>query len=438
MINIRRDVDDVFYRYKMHPIQSKIEGKGNGIKTVIPNIMDVSHDLARPPTYLTKFFGFELGAQSKVVGEGATQRHIVNGAHDKEKLQDLLDVFINKFVLCGECKNPETELVIVKGHVLRECKACGKRTEIDKGHKLSGFIVKTPPGGDKNGAVANGKKGGKKSRKGKHNANNGEEEAVLPQVGNGDASPNEDDLGDDEESIAKIQAEAAELAEPETKLGEDEWGVDTSPEAVQARQKALEEAMGKVALASPGAGDDEDDEEDPFGGSGDSAYDQLGTWVQDETKELGEVPSDVEIYKKAKELGIETRSKTLTVLVQCVFSENICKEIPKRAALFHKVLSPTSHTANVQLIAENPKAEKNLLGGLERFIGLTHPDLIPQVPKILLAFYEGDVLTEEALLKWGGKKASSRFVDKETSRKVRKAAAPFLKWLEEAEEAEEE
>jgi translation initiation factor 5 len=75
-------------------------------------MLDVAHDLGRPPIYLTKFFGFELGAQAKVVGDGPTQRHIVNGAHDKEKLQDLLDVFINKFVLCGECKNPETELII--------------------------------------------------------------------------------------------------------------------------------------------------------------------------------------------------------------------------------------------------------------------------------------------------------------------------------------
>ena len=86
------------------------------------------------------------------------------------------------------------------------------------------------------------------------------------------------------------------------------------------------------------------------------------------------------------------------------------------------------------MIGENAKAEKNILGGLERFIGLTHPELISQVPKILLAFYNGDVLSEEALLKWGGKKASGRFVDKETSKSVRKAAAPFLKWLEEAEE----
>jgi translation initiation factor 5 len=51
-----------------------------------------------------------------------------------------------------------------------------------------------------------------------------------------------------------------------------------------------------------------------------------------------------------------------------------------------------------------------------------------------LGFYNGEVLSEEALLKWGSKKSSSRFVDKETSRKVRKAAAPFLQWLEEAEE----
>lgn len=302
-------------------------------------MLDVAHDLARPPFYITKFFGFELGAQAKVVGDGPTQRHIVNGAHDKEKLQDLLDVFINKFVLCGECKNPETALNVKGQHVFRECKACGKRTEIDKGHKLSSFIVKSPPGGNTSGAAvgANGKKGGKKSRKGKHNnaTGNGAEDGEQ-QNGAGDGSPVGSDQGDDEETIAKITAEAAELAEPETKLGEDEWGVDTSAAAVQARQRALEEVMGKVALGTP-TGEDDEEEEDPFTNGGDNPYDQLGTWIQDEHKKTGSIPDDVEIYKKAKELGIETKSKTLTVLVQCVFTVNICKEIPKRAPLFHKV-----------------------------------------------------------------------------------------------------
>jgi len=153
--------------------------------------------------------------------------------------------------------------------------------------------------------------------------------------GNGGDSPIGSDQGDDEETIAKITLEAAELpVEPETKLGQDdEWGVDTSAAAVQARQRALDETMAKVSLGTP-TGEDDEEDEDQFANGVDNPYDQLGTWVQDEHKETGEMPSDVEIYKKTKELGIESKSKTLTVLVQCVFTENICKEIPSRAALF--------------------------------------------------------------------------------------------------------
>ena len=40
-----------------------------------------------------------------------TARYIVNGAHESSKLQDMLDGFIRKFVLCPECDNPETDLV---------------------------------------------------------------------------------------------------------------------------------------------------------------------------------------------------------------------------------------------------------------------------------------------------------------------------------------
>lgn len=47
-VNIRRDVTDPFYRYKMERLQSKIEGKGNGIKTVIVNLSNVADQLARP------------------------------------------------------------------------------------------------------------------------------------------------------------------------------------------------------------------------------------------------------------------------------------------------------------------------------------------------------------------------------------------------------
>lgn len=58
---------------------------------------------------VTKFFGFELGAQTTTNTDA--DRYIVNGAHDAEKLQDLLDVFIQRYVLCKSCKNPETDIV---------------------------------------------------------------------------------------------------------------------------------------------------------------------------------------------------------------------------------------------------------------------------------------------------------------------------------------
>ena len=50
MLNVNRSVQDAFYRYKMPRLQAKVEGKGNGVKTVIPNMVDIAKSLGRPPT----------------------------------------------------------------------------------------------------------------------------------------------------------------------------------------------------------------------------------------------------------------------------------------------------------------------------------------------------------------------------------------------------
>jgi translation initiation factor 5 len=82
------------------------------------------------------------------------------------------------------------------------------------------------------------------------------------------------------------------------------------------------------------------------------------------------------------------------------------------------------------------KHEKAFLGGTERFVGNDHPELIPQIPKILLGYYQADLLSEDVLKAWGSK-ASKKYVDVATSKKVRKSAEPFLTWLEEAESDED-
>lgn len=45
--------------------------------------------------------------------------------------------------------------------------------------------------------------------------------------------------------------------------------------------------------------------------------------------------------------------------------------------------------------------------------------------------YQEDLVSEETLTAWGSR-ASKKYVDIATSKKVRKAAEPFLTWLAEA------
>uniref|UniRef100_A0A0K0F265 Eukaryotic translation initiation factor 5 n=1 Tax=Strongyloides venezuelensis TaxID=75913 RepID=A0A0K0F265_STRVS len=142
-VNVNRNVVDPYYRYKMPKLQAKVEGKGNGIKTVIANMVEIAKALERPPMYPTKYFGCELGAQTNF--DTKNDRYIVNGDHDATKLQNLLDGFIRKFVLCASCDNPETTYSIKKNTIYAKCKACGHSYIIDPKHKLSSFIVKNPP-----------------------------------------------------------------------------------------------------------------------------------------------------------------------------------------------------------------------------------------------------------------------------------------------------
>ena len=77
------------------------------------------------------------------------------------------------------------------------------------------------------------------------------------------------------------------------------------------------------------------------------------------------------------------------------------------------------------------KHEKALLGGTERFVGITKPELLPLVSNILIKYYNNDLVSEEVVKAWGSK-ASKRYVDIGTSKKVRKSAEKFITWLETA------
>ena len=244
LVNVVRSNPDQFYRYKMERLQTKIEGKGNGIKTVVTNLSSVAQSLDRPPSYVIKYFGFELGAQTN--NDPKDDRWIINGAHEAQKLQESLDGFIAKFVLCRSCKNPETVVHIVDDRITLDCKACGSTSKVEPQLKLNGFILKNVPRkGKKDKAQRRADK--KAKQNGKTNGENGK------QV-NGENGHDSDDnsnagtpngVEDEPDHADPVQAELAKPLE-NVSLKEPEWQSNFDDDAVAERQRAAGSAFKTV------------------------------------------------------------------------------------------------------------------------------------------------------------------------------------------------
>ena len=123
---------------------------------------------------------------------------------------------------------------------------------------------------------------------------------------------------------------------------------------------------------------------------------------------------------------LEVRNKAPIVLCELLFNDKMFKE--KQIEKYSNLMLRFTH--------ENQKAQKYLLGGIEKTVEVHAAVLMPRVPHILKALYEEDILEEEVLFEWA-KKVSKKNVSKETSAKIHEKAQPFIKWLKEAEEESE-
>ncbi len=129
IINIGRcHVDDPFYRYKMPPVTIKQESRGNGCKTLLTNIDSIAVALARTPEALSRFISKRLATQAKYSKSVSTLR----GHFERQTVQDVVEDFIDRNVLCGKCTNPETTVEVKKKSTHLLCKACGHITDLSK------------------------------------------------------------------------------------------------------------------------------------------------------------------------------------------------------------------------------------------------------------------------------------------------------------------
>merc|ERR1712066_1025733 len=133
---------------RMPRLASKKQGSGKVMLcTGILNMSDVARALKRDPVYVMQFIGYDLGVKTSYTNKDSEgERAIVNGHHETQALQSLIDKFIDKYVLCRNCNYPEIDMYVnKKGIVMAQCKACGWNGDLDNDHKLANYIAKHPP-----------------------------------------------------------------------------------------------------------------------------------------------------------------------------------------------------------------------------------------------------------------------------------------------------
>ncbi len=101
-----------------------IEGK----TTIFDNFEGICNYINREPEYVMKFLLSELGTAGKIEGS----RAIFQGRFSPNEVQHQIQRFIHEYVLCWECKKPDTHFARMERVWVLKCDACGAIRPIAK------------------------------------------------------------------------------------------------------------------------------------------------------------------------------------------------------------------------------------------------------------------------------------------------------------------
>ena len=104
----------------------KASGEISGNSTIITNIKTIADYIRRPIEHLAKFLIKELATPGEIDNERLILKTKLNSSRVNEKIES----YVNEFVLCPECKKPDTEIIAEKGIKFKHCLACGAKTPI--------------------------------------------------------------------------------------------------------------------------------------------------------------------------------------------------------------------------------------------------------------------------------------------------------------------
>lgn len=104
----------------------KVKGYFEGKKTIITNFSQVADHIRRDHNHFQKFLLRELATSGHRDGE----RLILNIKVPSAKINQKIEEYAKEFVLCRECKKPDTELIKENRLSFIHCLACGAKHSV--------------------------------------------------------------------------------------------------------------------------------------------------------------------------------------------------------------------------------------------------------------------------------------------------------------------
>jgi len=104
----------------------KVEGHIEGTKTIITNFKQIATYIRRDENQFLKFLLKATASAGVLKGD----RLILTRKIPSKLVNEKIESYVNEFVLCKECKKPDTELIKQDRMSFVHCLACGAKHSV--------------------------------------------------------------------------------------------------------------------------------------------------------------------------------------------------------------------------------------------------------------------------------------------------------------------
>lgn len=104
--------------------QADILYQGN--QTIIKNFVEIAEKLRRPPAHLLRF----LSKETATPAHQSERKAIFQARIPSKNIAVKLEAYVKIFVLCKECKRPDTKIIKKDRINIMKCEACGAETSV--------------------------------------------------------------------------------------------------------------------------------------------------------------------------------------------------------------------------------------------------------------------------------------------------------------------